>query len=125
MKVNAMKKIAVPTEGYDGMGSRVSDHFGRCPTYTLLDDSGKVLEIIENTSEHMGGKGLPPELMKKYGSDILLCKSLGPRALELCEKLRIEVYVCQADTVSEIFGKWKKNLARKAGRGDVCEEHRE
>lgn len=117
-------KIAIPTNGYEGLEDSVSEHFGRCRTYTFLDENGKVLKIVENTSEHMGGKGLPPDLIKEHGSDILLCKSLGPRALGLCEDLDIHVYVCQADTVSEMFEKWKNNMARRAGHDDICEEHR-
>jgi len=66
-----------------------------------LNENGKVVEIIDNISEHMGGSGLPPELMKKHGANVLLCKGLGPRALNLCKQLEIDVYVCQAKTVKE------------------------
>ena len=102
----------------------MADHFGRCQTYTFLNEKGELLETIDNTSEHMGGIGLPPELMKKHGADILLCKELGPRALNLCEQLGIDVYVGQAETVREIFEMWKNNKIKKADEGDVCEQHK-
>jgi predicted Fe-Mo cluster-binding NifX family protein len=117
-------KIVVPTDGRKGMEDRVAEHFGRCNTYTFLDGGGKVVEIIDNTSEHMGGSGLPPELMKRHGAGVLLCRGLGPRALDMCAQLGIEVYVCEAETVKEIFRKWKSRRIGKAGPGDVCEEHR-
>ena len=117
-------KIVIPTNDKKGLEDRVAEHFGRCLTYTFLNEKGEVIEIIDNTSEHMGGKGLPPELMKKHGADILLCKDLGPRALNLCQELGIEVYVCQAKTVKEIFGMWKNNKIKKASKEDVCEEHK-
>jgi len=117
-------KIVIPTNGKKGLEDTVAEHFGRCKTYTFLDEKGEIIEIIDNTSEHMGGTGLPPELMKKHGADILLCKDLGPRALNLCQELEIEVYACQAETVKEIFEMWKNNKIKKAGTGDVCEQHR-
>jgi len=117
-------KIIVPTDNKKGMQDMVAEHFGRCQTYTLLDEKGNVLEIIDNTSEHMGGVGLPPELMKKHGADVLLCKELGPRALDLCQQLRIGVYVCQAKTVRDIFEMWENKKIKKAGSGDICGEHK-
>lgn len=117
-------KIVIPTNNKKGLDSKIADHFGRCLTYTFLDEKGEIAEIIDNTSEHMGGEGLPPELMKKRGADVLLCQGLGPRALNLCQELGIEVYVCQAKTVKEIFKMWKNNEIKKAGREDVCAEHK-
>lgn len=117
-------KIVVPTNGKKGLNDAVAEHFGRCNTYTFLDEKGNVIEIIDNTSEHMGGSGLPPELMKKHGANVLLCRGLGPRALNLCKELGIDVYVCQAETVKEIFELWKNKKIKKANSDDVCEEHR-
>ena len=117
-------KIVIPTDGRRGLEDRVAEHFGRCNTYTFLDGNGKVVEIIGNTSVHMGGEGQPPELMKKHGAEVLLCRGLGPRALDMCGQLGIEVYVCEAETVKEIFRKWKAGRIERAGPEDVCEEHR-
>jgi predicted Fe-Mo cluster-binding NifX family protein len=117
-------KIVVPTNGRKGREDTVAEHFGRCKTYTFLDGKGEVIEIIENTSEHMGGVGLPPELMKNHGADVLLCQGLGPRALDLCRQLEITVYVCRTKTVREIFDLWKNRKLKQAELLDVCEEHR-
>ena len=117
-------KIVIPTNDKKGLDSKIAEHFGRCLTYTFLNEKGEVVEIIDNISEHMGGLELPPELMKKHGANILLCRELGPRALNLCEQLGIDVYVCQAETVREIFEMWKNNEIKKAGVEDACEEHK-
>jgi len=118
-------KIVIPTNGKKGLKDSVAEHFGRCETYTFLDENGKIIEIIENTSEHMGGSGLPPELMKKYGANVLLCRGLGPRALELCKQFGMRVYVYPAENVTDMFNLWKNNKIKKASSKDVCEEHRE
>jgi len=117
-------KIVIPTNGNKGLSESVAEHFGRCRTYTFLDEKGNVTEIVDNTSEHMGGVGLPPELMKKHGASILLCKGLGLRALELCRNLGIKVYVCNASIVKEIFDLWKNKKLAEAGAEDACSDHK-
>ncbi|HOX29908.1 MAG TPA: NifB/NifX family molybdenum-iron cluster-binding protein [Candidatus Paceibacterota bacterium] len=117
-------KIAIPTNAKLGLDDEVAVHFGRCATYTFIDENGKVVEIIDNTSEHMGGKGLPPELLKTHGSDVLLCVDIGPRAIDLCAKFGIDVYVIKERTVKGIFEAWRSNKIKKAGIQNACEEHR-
>jgi len=114
-------KIVIPTNNKKGLKDEIADHFGRCKTYTFLNEKGEVLEIIENTSEHNGGQGLPPELMKKHGADILLCKGLGSRALNLCKEFNIDVFVYQAKTVKDIFELWKNNKLKPADNEDACQ----
>jgi len=93
-------------------------------TYTFLDEKGGLIEIIDNTSEHMGGADLPPELMKKHGADVLLCKELGPKAINLCKQLGIDVYVYQAEAVKDIFEMWQNNKLKPASAEDACQEHK-
>ncbi|MBL7160901.1 MAG: NifB/NifX family molybdenum-iron cluster-binding protein [Candidatus Aenigmarchaeota archaeon] len=106
------------------MSSMVAEHFGRCETYTFLDEAGEVTGILENGSEHMGGVGLPPEFLKKNGAEVLLCGGVGPRAITLCNELGIAVYVSDARTVQEIFELWKAGKIKRAGADDACEEHK-
>ena len=117
-------KIVIPTNNEKGLNDTVAEHFGRCNTYTFLDENGSIIEIIANTSEHMGGTGLPPELMKKHEANILLCKGLGSRAIDLCKELEIDVYISQAQTVKEIFEMWKNDKIKKASSDDACQEHK-
>ncbi|MFH1456556.1 MAG: NifB/NifX family molybdenum-iron cluster-binding protein [Patescibacteria group bacterium] len=113
-------KIVIPTNKREGLEDKIAEHFGRCQTYTFLNEQGEILEIIENISEHNGGQGLPPELMKKQGADVLLCKGLGSRALNLCKEFHIEVFVYQAETVKDIFEAWNNNKLKLAGIEDAC-----
>jgi len=117
-------RLVIPTNSKEGLNDKIAEHFGRCFTYTFLNEKGEVIEIIDNTSEHMGGTGLPPELMKKHRADVLLCRDIGPRAIDLCKKLGIDVYVYQAKTVEEFFQLWQNNKLKKANAEDACEQHR-
>jgi len=76
-------KIVIPTNDKKGLDDNIAEHFGRCSTYTFLNERGEVTEIIDNTSEHMGGTGLPPEIMKRHEANVLLCRDIGPRAIDL------------------------------------------
>jgi predicted Fe-Mo cluster-binding NifX family protein len=117
-------KIVIPTDGQKGLNETVAQHFGRSLTYTFLNEKGEVIEIIKNTSEHMGGQGLPPELMRLHGASVLLCHDLGPKALNLCEEYGINVYTSQAEIVKDIFAMWRDDKLKKAGEGDACERHK-
>ncbi len=114
-------KIVIPTNNRIGLNDKIAEHFGRCLTYTFLNEKGEVLEVIENVSEHNGGQGLPPELMKKHGANILLCKGLGSKALDLCKKFDIDVFVFQVETVKDIFELWKTNKLKLASSKDACQ----
>lgn len=117
-------KIVIPTNGKKGLSDKIAEHFGRCLTYTFLNENGKVVDIIDNASGHAGGAGLPPELIKKYKANVLLCKDVGPRAIKLCQELGIDVYVYQTETVKDIFELWKNKKLKKAGMEDACEDHK-
>jgi len=117
-------KIVVPTNTKKGLDDKIAEHFGRCSTYTFLNEKGEVIEIIDNNSEHGGGFGLPPELIKKHGANVLLCKDIGPAAIGLCKELGIDVYTYEADMVEDIFRLWQNNKLKKAGVEDACEQHK-
>ena len=116
--------IAIPTLGEKGLEEKVSEHFGRCLTYTIMDNERNIVTIIKNTSSHNGGKVLPPELLKQNDINVLLCKGIGPKAIKMCNSFDIEVYVDSSSTVKEIYTKWKNNQLHKASLDDACEEHR-
>ncbi|MFO7677002.1 MAG: NifB/NifX family molybdenum-iron cluster-binding protein, partial [Thermoplasmatota archaeon] len=50
-------KICVPTMGNKGLEENIGEHFGRVPTYTIVDVENNKVKVVQNTSEHMGGDG--------------------------------------------------------------------
>ena len=65
-------KIAIPTMENKGMADYVSEHFGKAPTFTVVDLATNEVTVIPNTSEHMGGSGYPPEIMAKAKVEVML-----------------------------------------------------
>jgi hypothetical protein len=55
-------KIVIPTEDMNGLESNVSEHFGKCNTYTFVDENGNATMIINNAREHTGSVFLPLSL---------------------------------------------------------------
>jgi hypothetical protein len=62
--------------------------------------------------------------MKKHGADILLCRGLDPRTLEMCRKFEIDAYVFQVETAGEMFWLWKNKNIKRVDTNDICEEHK-
>ena len=116
-------KICIPTMGDNGIDNLVGEHFGRVPTYTIVDLDTNEVKVIQNTSEHMGGQGHPPEIMAKEGVNIMVCRGLGRRAITMFEELGIDVYIGASGTVKDAINAFKKNRLQKAGIGDACGRH--
>lgn len=116
-------KVCVPTLGYGGWEEQVGEHFGRVPTYTIIDTERNELRVIKNTSEHMGGVGYPPEILAKEGVEVMLCSGLGRKAIGLFEQFGIMVYVGASGTVRDALEMWKKGMLQAATDENACREH--
>ena len=116
-------KICVPTMGEKGLDDTVGEHFGRVPTYTIVDADTNEVKVIQNTSHHMGGQGYPPELMAQEGATIMVCRGLGRRAIQMFEELGIEVYIGASGTVKEAVEAFKQGRLQKASMSDACGQH--
>jgi predicted Fe-Mo cluster-binding NifX family protein len=109
--------------GENGLNDYVGEHFGRVPTYTIINLDTKEVKVIQNTSDHMGGHGHPPELMAKEGVNIMVCRGLGRRAITMFEELGIDVYIGATGTVKNAVDAFRQNKLQRAGIGDACGRH--
>ena len=117
-------KLCIPTLGNGGLDDFVSEHFGRAPTFTVVDIVNNEVEIVQNTGEHFGGVGNTPELVAGAGAEIMLCSGLGPRAISMFEQLGIEVYVGASGTVSEAIRAFQAGALVEASDANACKMHR-
>jgi len=116
-------KICIPTVGSNGLDDFVGEHFGRVPTYTIVDVDTDEVKIVENTSHHMGGIGDPPEIMAREGVNVMVCQGLGRRAITMFESLGITVYIGASGTVRNAVEDFKKGNLKKASESDSCGKH--
>ena len=74
-------KIAISTDG-----DVVSSHFGRCPSFTIVELSdGKIIqkEVLDNPGHH---PGFLPEFLQGKGVVQIIAGGMGQRALILFEE---------------------------------------
>jgi predicted Fe-Mo cluster-binding NifX family protein len=116
-------KLCVPTMGKRGLDEQVGEHFGRVPTYTIVDTETNEVEVMDNISEHMGGRGYPPQIIVKTGAEVMLCSNLGRRAIAMFEDLGIMVYVGAYGTVRDAVQMWKEGQLQAATDENACRQH--
>ncbi len=117
-------KVCVPTMGRGGMNDTVSPHFGRAPTFTIVDIETKEVEVLPNTSEHMGGVKLAPEIVAEADAQIMLCSGLGSRAVQMFRQFGIEVFVGAGGIVKDMISNWESGMLQEATEETACREHR-
>jgi predicted Fe-Mo cluster-binding NifX family protein len=118
------RRICIPTMGPGGLDDFVSDHFGRAPTFTVVDMANNAVNVVENSGEHFGGMGVVPDLLAEAGAEIVLCSGLGPRAIGMFEQLGIAVYVGARGTVREVLSDFQAGRLSEATDATTCKLHR-
>jgi len=114
-------RIAIPTNGKRGLDDLVAEHFGRAGTYTIVD--GADVEVMENTSSHMGGTGFPPELLVGAGVQAIICAGLGKRAVRMFIDKGIAVFCGAQGTVSQALASYRDGSLELATEETACKRH--
>jgi predicted Fe-Mo cluster-binding NifX family protein len=118
-----MAVVCVPTMGFAGLDEPMCVHFGRALTYTFVDtDSGRV-EVISNTTLHVGGQGYPPDLIGEHGGEVMICAGLGRRAIGMFAGRGIAVYLGASGLVSDALHLWWTGQLQAASVETACQEH--
>ena len=116
-------KVCFPTMGTKGLDEVLGDHFGRVPTYTIVDTETGEATAIDNTSEHTGGMGSPPEIMKVAGVDVMVVNGLGKRAIMMFEEMGIMVHVGASGTVRDALNMYNAGALEPATDENACAQH--
>lgn len=117
-------KICVPTMGDGGMDEAICQHFGRAPTFTVVDMDSNEIKVLPNVSEHMGGTGLPTEIIFAESVKVLIVGGLGPKAVTAFNQAGIDVFVGATGTVKDAIEDWQKNLLSCANQDNACQDHK-
>ncbi len=106
-------KVAISTD----TGS-VSAHFGRCPSYTIINiEDGKItkMEEIPNPGHE---PGFLPQFLAEKGINTIIAGGMGPRAQDLFAQNNIAIITGIQGPVDEVIEKFLKNEL-KPGE-DLC-----
>ena len=107
-------KLAISTDS-----GFVSAHFGRCPSYTLVDiEDGRIIQRTEIPNPgHQ--PGFLPVYLSQMGVNAIIAGGMGPRAQGLFAEKNIETLIGVQGPVDEVIEKFLRQEL-EAGR-DLCD----
>ncbi|HSN54726.1 MAG TPA: NifB/NifX family molybdenum-iron cluster-binding protein [Candidatus Sulfomarinibacteraceae bacterium] len=116
--------IAVPSDTTDGLEAAISEHFGHCAAFTLVDVAGDTIgevSILENSAHEQGGCMAPVILLKERGVEVLLAGGMGGRPLAGFQQVGIEVrHKENARTVREAVELFVSGGCPAFGEAQTC-----
>lgn len=115
-------KIAIPSLGDKGLAESVCPHFGRAPTYTIVDTETEDVDVIDNKSEHFGGMGKPPEFLSEKGVSVVLAAGMGFRAMQMFADYDITVYCGAEGSVQQALADYENGRLQKASEDASCKQ---
>lgn len=106
MKGGTMR-IAFAADDDRGLDALLSQHFGRCPYYILVDvEGGEVRKVrsIRNPFYHGHGRpGQVPELIYGQGAKVIIAGGMGRRAIDFFGRLGVRPITGVSGTVREVL----------------------
>ena len=121
--------IAVPSEAPGGLDAQVSDHFGHCQVFTLVQvDDGQIggVKLVPNQGHEQGGCLVPVGILQQNGVQTLVAGGMGARPLAGFQQAGITVYFKEeATTVSQAVQQVIAGKARVFGPAQTCGGHGE
>ncbi len=109
-------RLGIPTKGKLGLKDRVSEVFGKAPTFTIIewDVLPQLIEVIDNPAIALS-QGVGPiatKLLKEKGVEIVLCGDVGIGVSIILsgygiKYLRVEPCTLVSEAVTQIEDLWK------------------
>ena len=124
-----MKRIAVACDDNQGLDGQISQHFGRCPYYLIVDVEGDEIvktDTIANPYYNQHTPGVVPEFISEQGANVLIAGGIGPRAIDMFASLGIEVVsgiAGNAGDIVEAYLKGEVSGAEGCGHHDHPGDH--
>jgi predicted Fe-Mo cluster-binding NifX family protein len=86
--------------------------------------SAEYIKILPNVSEHMGGKGLPMEIIFAAGVHVMIVGGLGPKAVSLFNQAGVEIFLGAVGTVKDAVDDWQTEMLTRADLDNACKDHK-
>ena len=105
-------RIAISTDG-----SSVSAHFGRCPSFTIVDiEDGKVAgkEVVDNPGHQ---PGFIPQFLHEKGVNCIIAGGMGMRATGFFSELGIQSILGISGQIDEVIEKLDLPIAKYGREG--------
>ena len=120
-KPSGKKRIAVAAEDEQGLNSGVSQHFGRCPYYTMVEvENGKITLSYRVENPYFGEHGDPgqvPVFIRDQGANVIIAGGMGQRALGFFQQFDIQVVTGVTGQVKTVVEQY---LGGETGEASPC-----
>jgi len=101
-----MKRIALACEDNQGLSGQMSQHFGRCPYYLIVDVDGheiKKTDSVNNPYYNNHVPGMVPQFINEQAANVMIAGGMGPRAIDMFTNLGIEVVTGAIGNVGNVL----------------------
>ena len=115
-------RIAISSEEKNGLDSLISHHFGRCPSYILVDVDGEEVQAvqgIDNPFAQNHQPGMVPEYIHNQGVNVMISGGMGMRAISFFDQYGIDVATGADGTVQTTLDRYFKG---QLGGAQPCRE---
>ena len=98
-------KIVISLEDSNGLDSKASTIFGRCPFFMTIDPTSMAFEIIENPARQAsGGAGIQAaQWVLDQGAATVISGNLGPKAFDVLSAGSVAAYRHEGGSVTDIL----------------------
>ncbi|MDH4316882.1 MAG: hypothetical protein OEV64_00700 [Desulfobulbaceae bacterium] len=98
-------KIAVPTLDNSGLSAKISDHFGHCRLFTIVDLTGKDITNVEtftNPEEQEGSCSNLIAHLAERGVGTVVAYGMGGGMFEKCSALGVRVLLADRELHGDV-----------------------
>jgi len=119
--------VAIPSDSPGGLEARISDHFGHCDVFTMVQVEGQQVAsvtVLPKGAHEAGQCMAPVTLLKEQGTEALVAGGIGQRPLSGCQDVGITVYFkAGAETVRDAIDLLIAGECRELAPAQACDEH--
>ena len=97
--------LAVPSNTPGGLDAEISEHFGHCELFTLINiQEGKVASVdtVANVEHGAGGCMEPVQLLKDQGVQAIVVGGMGARPMQALAEVNIDVYFAEKNSLKKV-----------------------
>ncbi len=99
-------RIAISAANKNGLDSPVSEHFGRCPCFVLVDLEGQEIKAVTAVDNPYYGNHAPgqvPVFISSQEADVMLTGGMGGRAVGFFQQYNIEAVTGASGSVRQVL----------------------
>ena len=119
-------RIAISVDDSNALDSQISDHFGRCPYFILVDVEGQDVETISAVENPYYGNHTPgqvPAFIHSQGVDVMLAGGMGRRAVSFFQQYDIQAVTGASGVVRQALESYLGGELRDAQPCAESHEH--